>query len=300
MARFKLLTYSAGGTPRAGIAVGETVYDAAELLAGSGLQDPGTTLGLLRQWSKALPLLERASAGALPASGKPLSGVELRAPILYPGSIFCIASNYYDHAREMNPEREPTREGKQPYFFLKPPVHTVIGPNEPIRVPGVSSQLDWEIELGAVIGEDVENLTLDNAMKCVAGYTIVNDLSLRDLGRRKDWAFVSDWFGQKVFEGAAPMGPWIVPASEIPDLSDVALKLWVNDELMQNSSTKNMIFNLPEQIEYLSRRMTLRPGDVIATGTPAGVGRPRGIYLKPGDRIRMEIAGIGSTENPVV
>ena len=300
MAGFKLLTYFSPTTPRAGVLIGETVFDAEELLAGHGFVDTTTTLGLLRQWSNCLPVLNKLSETHPPLVGTAISSIKLAAPILYPGAIFCVASNYYDHSREMNPEKEPAKEGKEPYFFLKAPAHTTIGPGSPIRLPTVSKQVDWEIELGVVIGREASAMTVDNAMSCVAGYTIMNDLSLRDLGRRKDWPFVSDWLGQKVFEGSAPMGPWIVPADEIKDLHSVPLKLWVNDSLMQNATTENMVFSVAEQIEYLSRRLTLRPGDVIATGTPAGVGKPRGIFLKSGDHVRMEIGGIGSMEHPVI
>ena len=134
----------------------------------------------------------------------------------------------------------------------------------------------------------------------VAGYTIMNDLSLRDQGARTDWNFRVDWFAHKCFDTSAPMGPWITPKSQIKDIYDVNLKLWVNDELMQNASSKYMHFNIAEQISYLSERLTLRPGDVISTGTPSGVGRPRGIFLKPGDTVTMEVEGIGKMTNPVV
>jgi 2-keto-4-pentenoate hydratase/2-oxohepta-3-ene-1,7-dioic acid hydratase in catechol pathway len=229
----------------------------------------------------------------------PLDQVKLAPPILYPGAYFCAAANYYQHSKEMNPARNVTREGKQPYFFLKPSLHTTIGPDESIRIPKVTQKLDWEIELAVVIGRAAANLTVENALSCVAGYTIVNDLSCRDLSKRDDWQFVSDWFGQKVFDTAMPMGPWITPAEEIADPMNLDLKLWLNGELQQNANTSGMIFNIAEQIEYVSRRLTLRPGDIVATGTPAGVGAPRGLFLKSGDVIRAEIQGIGSMQNPV-
>ena len=133
------------------------------------------------------------------------------------------------------------------------------------------------------------------------GYTCMNDLSARDLSRRADWPrFGVDWFGHKNFETAAPMGPWITPADQIADIYACQLRLWVNEEKMQDTLIADLIFNIAELIEYLSRRMTLFPGDVIATGTPSGVGRPRGIFLKPGDKVRVEISGVGTLENPVV
>lgn len=297
---FRLLTFEHNGAPQAGILIGDTVYAAAPILRRAGLEGCSSTLAILNEWDKALPVLDSLRENAVDAPGQPLGDVRLLAPILYPGAFFCAAANYYRHSREMNPSRIVTREGKQPYFFLKPPIHTTIGPGDPIVVPTVTQKLDWEIELAVVIGRTAHQLTVNNALDFVAGYTIVNDLSARDLSKRDDWQFVSDWFGQKVFDAAMPMGPWIVPASDIPDPQNVQMKLWVNSELQQNSSTDDMLFNVAEQLEYVSRRITLRPGDIVATGTPAGVGAARGIFLKPGDIVRVEIEGIGAMENPVV
>lgn len=300
MPTFKLLTYLRQGQPRSGVAIGDFVYDAAELLRGRGPAAAETTLSLLEEWDKVLPLLNAAAADPPTSIARtPIDQVTLKAPILFPGAYFCAAANYYSHSREMKPDRVVTREGKQPYFFVKPSRHTTIGPNELIRLPSVSRKVDWEIELAAVIGRRASGLTVANALSCVAGYTIVNDLSARDLAKRDDWQFVSDWFGQKVFETSMPMGPWIVPAADIPDPQNVSLKLWLNGELQQNARSSDMLFSLAEQIEYVSRRLELRPGDVIATGTPAGVGAPRGLFLKSNDVIRMEIDGIGAMENRV-
>jgi len=299
MTEFKLVTYSADGKMRAGILVGDKVLDAAEAVASAGLAEPGTVLGLLRQWDKALPALEAAAGKA--SGGRALAGLRLEAPIQVPGAYFCAAANYYDHFKEMNPDREFKKEGKECYFFLKSGAHTTFGPQDPIRLPSSSKQVDWEIELGVVIGRPARNLTVANAMSCIAGYTICNDLSARDLGRRADWPqFASDWFGQKVFDKSMGLGPCILPAKFVTDPYKLPLKLWVNNDLMQNSVAGQMVFNIAEQIEYISRRLTLQPGDVIATGTPAGVGRPRGIFLKAGDTVKLEIGGIGAMEGKVV
>jgi 2-keto-4-pentenoate hydratase/2-oxohepta-3-ene-1,7-dioic acid hydratase in catechol pathway len=299
MSDFRLVTYSADGKMRAGILVGDNVIDAAEALAGAGLAEPGTMLGLLRQWDKALPALEAAAAKG--GAGRKLASVRLEAPIQYPGAYFCAAANYYDHFKEMNPDKEFKKEGKDCYFFLKSGVHSTIGPQDPIRLPSSSKQIDWEIELGAVIGRPTRHATLKNAMDAVAGYTICNDLSARDLGRRADWPqFASDWFGQKEFDGGMGLGPCILPAKFVSDPYKLPLKLSVNGQMMQDSVAGQMVFNIAEQIEYISRRLTLQPGDVIATGTPAGVGRPRGIFLKPGDTVRLEIGGIGAMEAKVI
>lgn len=299
MTSFKLLTYAGETGPVAGVLVGDRVLDASSLLGGGAVRDSRSTLGILADWDRALPLL-RAAAAAPPAGGQPLSDVHLLAPILYPGAYFCIAANYYKHSREMNPDKLVTREGREPYFFLKPPRHTTVGPGDAIRIPEVTQKFDWEVELAVVIGREARNLSVDEAFSCIAGYTIVNDLSARDLSKRTDWIFFSDWFGQKVFDAGMPMGPWITPAENFPDPQNVPLRLWVNDEIQQDSTTADMIFTIAEQIEYVTRRITLYPGDVIATGTPAGAGGPRGLFLKSGDAIRMEIPGIGSMTNSIL
>jgi 2-keto-4-pentenoate hydratase/2-oxohepta-3-ene-1,7-dioic acid hydratase in catechol pathway len=228
--------------------------------------------------------------------------VRLLAPLLYPPAIYCAGANYADHAAEMSAEGMGVDKATtQPYFFLKSGPHCIIGPNAAIRLPAVSGKVDWEAECAVVIGRRGRNIRAGDAMKHVAGYTIMNDLSARDLSRRPDWPrWGVDWFGHKNFESAAPLGPWIVPAEGVPDIYACQLRLWVNQEKMQDARVSGLIFNIAEMIEYLSRRVTLLPGDVISTGTPSGVGRPRGIFLKPGDRVRIELAGVGVLENPVV
>ena len=263
----------------------------------------------MTEWDEAEPVLGKI-ADAYAASGAdgkkaiaaPAAGAALLAPILYPGVIFLSGSNYADHAKEMSgPNTGVDKTKTEPFMLLKSAIHAVIGPGAEIRLPAVSAQVDWEAELAAVIGRPTRNISVADALDCVAGYTILNDLSARDLGKREDWPrFGQDWLSHKTFETSAPMGPWITPAAQIGNPHGLAIALWVNDEQMQDSNTSQMIFDTAEQIAYLSRRVTLRPGDVISTGTPSGVGRPRGIFLKPGDRVRIEIEGIGTLENPVV
>ena len=304
MPGYKLLNYAgADGAPVPGLAVGETVIDLAAGVAAIGRAGEiatDSTLAVLQSWDAALPVLDALAADAPAAGGRKLSEVRLMAPIYYPGAIYNAAANYVDHQKEMNKGLALQKAEVTPHFFLKSARQCVIGPGEEIRLPRVSEQVDWEAELGVVIGRPARNLSVENALSCVAGYTVFNDLSARDLGDPPGRRFNIDWFAQKNFDGAGPMGPWIVPASDIPDPYDISIKLWVNDELMQESNTSYLFFNIHEQIEYLSRRMTLRPGDVIATGTPSGVGRPRGIFLKPGDTVTIELGGIGRLQNPVV
>ena len=300
MGSFRLLNFAGDdGDIRPGILVGgDTVVDLQQALAGKAWAV--STLAVLGAWDTALPALH-ALADAPPRATRPLAGVRLAAPLLYPPAIYCTGANYMDHAEEMSPEKKGVDKATtQPYLFLKSAPHCVIGPNDAIKLPNVSGKVDWEGEFAVVIGRRARNVKLADAMKYVAGYTIMNDVSARDLSRRADWPrWVTDWFGHKNFATAAPLGPWITLADEIADHTQCRLRLWVNDEKKQDALVAGLIFNVPELIEYLSRRMTLLPGDVIATGTPAGVGRPKGTFLKPGDKVRIEISGIGVLENPV-
>jgi 2-keto-4-pentenoate hydratase/2-oxohepta-3-ene-1,7-dioic acid hydratase in catechol pathway len=300
MAQFKLLNYRGKeGDALPAILVGtDTIVDLREALPGKSWTS--STLAVLGAWAEALPALH-ALADA-PWNQRRLKEVKLMAPLLYPPAIYCTGANYMAHAEEMSAEGAGVDKATtQPYLFLKSGPHCVIGPGQDIRLPGVSKKVDWEGEFAVVIGRRARNVKVEDALKYVAGYTIMNDLSARDLSRRPDWPRWSiDWFGHKNFETAAPMGPWIVPADQIPDPAACHLQLWVNAEKMQDTLVSSLIFNIPELIEYLSRRVTLLPGDVIATGTPSGVGRPRGIFLKPGDKVQIEISGIGVLENPVV
>ena len=169
-----------------------------------------------------------------------------------------------------------------------------------MQIPYPEARVDWEAEIGVVIGRRCRKVSAPEAMKYVAGYIILNDLSDRARNFRKDWFFKFDWLGGKSFDTSAPMGPWITPKEFIQDPHDLSIRLWVNDELMQNASSRDMYFTIPEQIEYLSELFTLLPGDVISTGTPPGVGHARGVYLKPGDAVTITIEGLGSMRNPVV
>jgi len=301
MADFKLLNYAGkSGEARAGILTGnDTVIDLQEALPGKSWA--ASTLATLGAWEESLPALH-ALAGTPQAKSRRLSDVRLMAPIIFPPAIYCTGANYMAHAEEMSAEGKGVdKTTTQPYLFLKSGPHCVIGPGDEIRLPGVSKKVDWEGEFAVVIGKRGRNIKTGDAMRHVAGYTIMNDLSARDLSRRPDWPrWNIDWFGHKNFETAAPIGPWIIPRDQITNPYDCRLQLWVNQEKMQDSLVSGLIFDIAEIIEYLSRRMTLLPGDVIATGTPSGVGRPRGIFLKPGDRVRIEISGIGVLENPVI
>src|SRR5258705_12837861 len=191
--------------------------------------------------------------------------------------------------------------GEQRWPFVKSSRSSVVGPAARVKVPVYSQMIDWEVELAAVIGKAARDVPVEKALDCVAGYTIADDLSARDVMRRDKnpptSPFHYDWLSQKCFDGSCPLGPWIVPAGDIKDPQNLGLRLWVNGAIKQDSNTGNMIFNLAEQIAHLSSRLTLHPGDLILTGTPAGVGAGRGEFLKAGDVVKIEIEGIGSISN---
>ena len=302
MTEYRLLTYRAAkGKPAAGILVGDRIYPAAGL-AGAGV-DASSVLGLLQSWDKVHTRLKKAAKKANPKRGIALAKAELLAPLLYPTALFCAGANYWDHLEEMaragaagpkleGPYIRPPRPA-EPWFFVKTSAHSVIGPGAPVHLPKFSKMVDWEVEIGVVIGRAMRNLSVERAMDAVAGYTIVNDLSARDFIKREGSPFVFDWVGQKCFDGSAPMGPYITPAEFVPPPENIPLKLWINGKIKQDSNSNLMVHSIREQIAYLSRHVTLRPGAVIATGTPAGVGFPRKGFLKPGDEIKIEIAGCG-------
>lgn len=303
---YSLLSYVAADTSvRNAIAVDGNAFDTAQAARAAGRSLPARgNIDLVQAWESCRDDLD-AVADAV-AAGKAgdaalgrVDGLSLRAPLLYPNVLFMAGSNYGAHTKEMAGGGYD-KSKRRPYFFPKLARQGVIGPGEAIRLPKRSKQVDWEIELAAVIGTAARNVKAADALKYVAGYTILHDVSLRDTGHREDWPQWSrDWLMHKSADTAAPMGPVMVPARFIADPHKLSLKTWVNQELMQDSNTDDMTFNLNEQIEFLSELFTLLPGDVISTGTPSGVGRPRGIFLKPGDTVRMEIETIGTLVNPV-
>ncbi len=306
MAGYKLATYQSMEGPRAGVVVEETIFDAAEL---TGQPSYVSALGILEDWRRADDAIRTAvDKAARNAKGMPLQQTHLRAPVLWPSAIYCAGANYSDHAAEMAkranrpPEPDPKSLGLKPWHFIKAS-RSLADPGTTVSASHYTQKLDWEAELAAVIGKPAKNVSVEKALDCVAGYTAANDLSARDLSRRPHIAdtsaFKSDWIGQKSFDGACPLGPWIVLAQDIPDPQNLAIKLWVNDVIKQESNTGKMIYSIAEQIAHLSTGMTLHPGDVILTGTPAGVGSARNEYLQPRDVVKIEIECIGTLSNTV-
>jgi 2-keto-4-pentenoate hydratase/2-oxohepta-3-ene-1,7-dioic acid hydratase in catechol pathway len=306
MSGYKLATYQSMQGPRAGVVVEESVFDAAEL---SGQPAYASMLGILEDWPRAEGgLREALHKRAAATKAMPLVQTRLRAPVLWPSAIYCAGANYSDHAAEMarraNRPEEPNPKtlGLKPWHFIKAS-RSLADPDATVQATQYSQKLDWEVELAVVIGRPARNVPVEKALEHVAGYTAANDLSARDLSRRPHVpdtsAFKSDWIGQKSFDGACPLGPWIVPASDIPDPHNLAIRLWVNGVIKQDSNTGKMIYDIAEQIAHLSTGMTLHPGDLILTGTPAGVGSARNEFLHAGDVVKIEIERIGALSTTI-
>jgi 2,4-didehydro-3-deoxy-L-rhamnonate hydrolase len=231
-------------------------------------------------------------AGEPPTRGEPvpLGQLRLRAPVPAPGKIVAVGLNYRDHAAEAGLEIPP-----EPTLFAKF-ANSVIGPGDPIVVPPVTTKPDYEAELGVVIGHRTRDVDVGNALACVAGYMCVNDVSARDLQNR-----TAQWTRGKAIDTFLPCGPCLVTTDELPDPQQLAIRCLVNEEVLQDSRTDQMVWGVAELISFLSQTMTLEPGDLIATGTPAGVGfaRTPRRYLQHGDRVTIEIDTIGRLTNPV-
>lgn len=240
---------------------------------------------------KAEKLIEKAEKSDIEYASSQRSEITLLAPIIFPPKIVCLGLNYRDHVAEQN-----ATAPDEPVIFIKPHT-TIIGPNESIIKPSFVKQLDYEAELAIVIGRKAKNVPVSEAEAYIFGYTILNDVSARDI-QFKD----KQWTRGKSFDTFAPTGPCITTANQLEDTSNLSIRTWVNKELRQNSTTRNMIFNVCEIVHRLSRVMTLEPCDIIATGTPAGVGfalKPKQRFLEAGDVVRIEIEKIGALENIV-
>ena len=294
----RLATYSPlpSGTPRPGLVTADKrVIDIPAALGAS--DDTNTVIGIIRA---GVPMLDklRALATKPGASGVDLTDVKLHAPIPRPSkNVFCVGWNYLPHFEEGAKKLQEDRKLPEwPVFFSKAPT-TVIGPYDTVPFHSqVSNQCDWEVELGVIIGPGGKDITQADAMQHVWGYTVVNDVSWRDLQRRHG----GQWHKGKSLDGSCPMGPWIVTADEL-DAANLDVACRVNGVVKQESNTKHMYFKIPRLVSDLSAGMTLEAGDIISTGTPEGVGfaRTPPEFMKPGDLLETEIGGIGVLRNPV-
>ena len=305
----KLVRYSVhGSTPRLGRLVGDRVQCLGETyhrnLAARGIVRAGELAHALfppsaRRFLEAgaaaqdaLATLDTAAAaGRLEWVSHSLSDVRLLAPLHDPEKFICIGLNYLDHAEETG-----SPIPKEPPLFAKFPT-AIIASGDPIVRPKGCQQLDYEVELAFVMGTRAKDVPAEEALEYVWGYTIINDVSARDFQ-----LVTSQWMAGKICDSFAPMGRWIADRTEIPDPHVLELSTWVNGTRLQHGNSKNLIYNINVLVAYLSAHLTLMPGDIVATGTPAGVGftRKPPVLLKGGDRVRMEITGLGTIENPVV
>lgn len=298
----KLYTFESDQRPRLGFGWRDRVIDvtsaAAELDAAAVV--PGDMLGLLRTGESALTVLRRLAA-ALDRLGPgvtarpwapPLTAVRLLAPVPRPGKVLCSGINYRGHLEENPAAKLPT----EPFFFAKMPSN-IIGPGVPIVRPAQTRQLDYEVEFAVVIGRRMKSTPEAEVMECIAGYTILHDVSARDVQFKDNQITLG-----KNFDGFCPLGPCLVTRDELPHPERAGLRSYVNGVLKQNGSNSDWIFPLPRLLHALSSVMTLEPGDVVSTGTPAGVGlfQEPPFYLSPGDVVRLEVDGIGFLENPIV
>jgi acylpyruvate hydrolase len=296
----KLVRFSVNGqAPRLGALQGDRIADlqaslAATLARRGVVRAQAIAAALVPDSTRAFLEGGNASQEAVASITEwvtvPRAAARLHAPIADPGKFICIGLNYRDHAEEAG---QPIP--KEPPIFPKW-ANAILDPGEPILRPRGSKQLDWEVELGVVVGRPARYVPREQALDYVWGYTIINDVSARD------FQFItSQWAAGKIGDTMAPVGPYLADRSEIPDPHGLDLRLWVNGTLMQNGNTRTFIFDVRYLISYLSSLMTLNPGDLIATGTPPGVGfaRKPPVFLQPGDTCRLEITGLGTLENPV-
>ncbi|SJM90228.1 Ureidoglycolate lyase [Crenothrix polyspora] len=280
----KLVTFIHNGHSRVGAVVDDGVIDCKD-----DPEIPTVMIDFLAAGESVMNRMRRLVDVAQPKFL--LSEMKLAAPVPRPGKYLAIALNYADHIAETGKERP-----EYPSFFTKQS-SCVIGNGDAIHKPKVSDKLDYEGELAFVIGKRCRHVPVDKAHQVIAGFTVANDVSVRDWQARSPTMMIG-----KSFDSGGPLGPWLVTRDEIADPHNLNLKTWVDDELRQNSNTRHMIFNCYEMVAYLSQAMTLEPGDVISTGTPSGVGvkmQPRG-YLKLGQTVRIEIENIGTLSNTVI
>jgi len=309
----KLVTYNAGGEQRVGAVVGDDNNQVVDLAAADralARREKRKThaffsdmLTLLEAGSKGISAAKKAAAAASGASVKPLSKVRLKAPVPNPRKVLCLAGNYQDHIEEGGGKMEK-QDKETPRVFMKPPSTTVIGQNDKILIPPVARSIDWEGELAVVIGRKAKGVKPKDALKYVAGYTIMNDVSERDLkikkrtdSRPRDEWF--DWLNGKWLDTFGPQGPWIVTRDEIPDPQKLDISTFINGERKQHNNTGQMLYPVHKIIEYISAIVTLEPGDLISTGTISGVGSTTGTFMKPGDKVQIEISSIGVLKNTV-
>ena len=281
-----------------------TVLDDARLLEALSLprEKPASLMQMMQHWTYWRAILSILIESWFDASEQTRQQSQLEAedirwlpPLMYPNKLICLGANYNDHNAEMDNVQPP----KFPYCFLKPPTTTLVGSGETVLLPEYAKMIDWEVELAVVIGQRVRHVRGEAAMASIAGYSILNDISARDWVPKEEHSYFGiDWVMAKDFDGSAPMGPFITPAEFVSNPQALTLTLTVNGQVKQHANTASMVFSIQEIIEHLTTIMTLEPGDVIATGTPSGVGygRKPPEFLRPGDYVVAEIEELGRLE----
>jgi 2-keto-4-pentenoate hydratase/2-oxohepta-3-ene-1,7-dioic acid hydratase in catechol pathway len=296
----RLITYLRNQSISCGILTSTGVVDISS--AWRGPNPPRTVKEILQRGSSCLDKLTQLAD--LTDTLTPLESVKLLAPILRPGKVIALAGNYVEHIKEAGLKlglSDSPRKTTVPRPFLMPPT-VVIGPDEQIPWPVYSEQIDYELELAVVIGKKDKCVEPGTAPDVIAGYTIANDVSARSVTFAKNrakrpWDEFYDWLNGKWADGFLPMGPYLLTADEIPDVQNLNMTLTVNGQVRQKANTSQMIYPVADVVSFLSHIMTLEPGDVIATGTPSGVGFATGNYLQPGDRIECTIEKLGTLTN---
>ncbi len=301
-AAFSLATIAHHGVPTAVLQTGGRHWRLQDLGDADLLRrTPRGLIDLFTDWDRNVDILanlaQRAPSLARPVDdvGKPL---HLLTPLQYPNKVLLTGTNYYDHLRAVG-RTSFNKTDNYPAFFFKPPTTALVGPGD-IRHPAESTQFDWEIELAAVFGRRTRHVSVERALDSVAAYAVGLDMSARDLQRNQRHFAKMDLCLGKGFDDSCPLGPYIVPAQFVGDPQKLSLKLWVNDRIEQDSNTEHMIWSTAEQIAEISKFITLEPGDVLLTGTPAGTGIEQNRYLSIGDRIDAEIADFGRLSVRVV
>jgi 2-keto-4-pentenoate hydratase/2-oxohepta-3-ene-1,7-dioic acid hydratase in catechol pathway len=288
------------------------LYDLAAVAGDLDIGSAGID-ALLEDWARSHDLLLSAARriGAS-ADRKPTLNADriaLLPPLSRPGVIYAAGANYRDHVEAMSRAfrmklvLDPKAEGIPPWHFIKAGRGTLSGHRETVRFPEGCKKLDWEAELAVVIGRYASRVSREGALDYVAGYACANDLSARDIFVREQVdassPFRFDWIGHKSFNGSCPLGPYLTPAAFVESPEKLDIKLWVNGELRQDSNTSNHLYGVADQIAHLSASVDLYPGDIVLTGTPAGVGMESGTFLKRGDVMRVAIEGLGELETTV-
>lgn len=301
----RLCRYEQDGTTRVGIYRDETILPLHAVANSQGVSLPDTACLLeFLPGGASFDAVRGLSADEAGKLAIDVNAVRLLVPISKPSKLLLLAGNYSAHIEEGGGRAEE-RERTFPYVFMKPPSTTLTNPGDPVRIPAVSpNNIDWELELGVIIGKRCKEVSEADALGYVAGYTIVNDISNRKFKpnpgraqRDKDGYF--DWLHGKWHDTFCPMGPCALSAADVPDPQRLKLTLRVNGHVEQDASTADMVFPVAAVIEFISSFVTLEPGDVISTGTPSGVGASKGKFLKPGDSLEATIQNIGVLRNPV-